>query len=450
MTSTLPEQQGYWHKDVNVGIIDLVGRGKKIALLALVVFTIWALLIPLASAISAPGKLSASGQNFILQHPIGGLIREINVKEGTYVKKGQLLFVLDPKGDQAELTRLTTRRQELLANRARLEKQKSIHTASHDDKLSRFSLRGSFKDTAVSSSNLLLVEQLIEFQSGRDALVSELDALKFRKASLEKRLAGQLDQIALITEQLAIQQGQINSIKPLIANGYLPKQQLWDIELEYLRVKGELATVVSASEETKDGILEVEAQISNVASKYLEKTAAEMTDVVSELAQISDELEKLRSDLSATEIVAPGDGILIRPIVTNIGTVVAPGDIIAEIVPQSNQLELRAQVLPIDVGSIQVGQKAEIQINGINKRKFKEVNGTVTYVSADSRENQDKTERFFDVVVRIDEMLRDENGAALLSVGMTGTAFLKGQDRTFATYIVQPIVDSLNGAFSEK
>ncbi len=52
----------------------------------------WAALAPLASAVNAYGTLQASGQNQVVQHLDGGIIKELLVKNGDKVAAGKVLI----------------------------------------------------------------------------------------------------------------------------------------------------------------------------------------------------------------------------------------------------------------------------------------------------------------------------------------------------------------------
>ena len=84
-------------------------------------FGVWGNMAPIAGAVVASGVFVVTGQNKIVQHLEGGVIREIYVREGDTVEAGQLLLELDDTAARAELQRLFLRRIRLTAIDARLQ-----------------------------------------------------------------------------------------------------------------------------------------------------------------------------------------------------------------------------------------------------------------------------------------------------------------------------------------
>src|SRR5580704_11730128 len=95
--------------------------GILILAVALMGFGVWGNMAPIAGAVVASGVFVATGQNKIIQHLEGGVIREIYVREGDIVGPGQVLLDLDDTTARAELQRLLLRRVRLSAIDARLQ-----------------------------------------------------------------------------------------------------------------------------------------------------------------------------------------------------------------------------------------------------------------------------------------------------------------------------------------
>jgi len=75
-----------------------------------------------------------------------------------------------------------------------------------------------------------------------------------------------------------------------------------------------------------------------------------------------------------------------------IGGVIAPGEVIMEIVPDSDDLQVEAKLRPKDIDQVRVGQKTLVRLSAFNQRTTPQLNGVVSYVSADlSRDKQTDT-----------------------------------------------------------
>lgn len=81
--------------------LALLGLALLVALVGAVVA--WGTLAPLESAAVAPGTVGVDTNRKTIQHLEGGIVREIRVREGQTVRKGQVLVVLDDTRDQAKI-----------------------------------------------------------------------------------------------------------------------------------------------------------------------------------------------------------------------------------------------------------------------------------------------------------------------------------------------------------
>jgi len=72
---------GEWHRNVPLSAKLPIVVGLTIMVVWLGCFGVWAGVAPLNSAVVAPGKFMATGQNKLVQHFEGGIIREIAVKD---------------------------------------------------------------------------------------------------------------------------------------------------------------------------------------------------------------------------------------------------------------------------------------------------------------------------------------------------------------------------------
>lgn len=473
MTKQLKNNERSWFEEIETEPVDLVGKGKKFIFGALGVFVVWALLAPLGSAIVAQGIAVSQGKNKVLQHRNGGVVLAILAKEGDHVKAGQVLFRLDPASDQAELTRLRAKQSTLLALKTRLEAEKNYSFDQPEGSFSNFQLRGvsSFQLRGVSSGvftslanagfrgngnehfeivNAVLQEQAREFETGRQAVRAELDALSQKSLALEKRKDGLRRRIVSVTKQVSILRKQHSSAQSLARGGHIARQQSWEIENRLLASKSELAAMKSEYSSATNGIEEVGAQIDRVRHSDEKNTSSRLTEVLGELGEIRDQYIAVKTAVENTEIKAPTDGILLRSALTTVGGVAKPGEILGEIVPHGAELEMRVRIQPQDISEVWVGQKAEIKITALNPRIFDALIGTVSFIAADATTDPTTMQQYFSVNVQFDEALKTPRGTPLVTSGMNGDVFLKRKSWTFASYLLAPLTESFSHAFTEK
>lgn len=440
-----------WADHVEIGIKDLdrgVMRGVK-ALLA--VFLLWAFLLPLGTAVVAPGTLVSQGHNKVLQHRTGGVIRKIHVREGERVNPGTLVAELDPMINQAEMTRLRARRDVLNALKARLEAENRF-----SDRLEQApgtGLRLSRADNVVASSsadNAVMQEQGREFERGRQAILYEVEALEKRVDGLMQQQRGARGRAQQARQQVAILERQDAAARSLVSGGHMSRQQQWDIENRLLDRRAELASVTAQDQSLTSQIAEVRSQIRQTKMRDGRQTSEKLTEVLGELEQNLDQLRAAEAEVANTELRANVAGTLVHAAIFSVGGVLKAGETFAEIVPEGVALDAQARVSPKDIGSVTLGQQASIRISALNQRVFDKLPAIVSYVAADATTDQRTGERYFEVRVRLAPEVQRQLGRITLSAGMNGEVFIQGAPRTFAAYLGEPLFDSFRRAFGER
>ena len=104
-------------------------RRYTIAGAAVVVFltfgvAVWAMTAEIAGALIAPGTIVVESNSKKVQHPTGGVVGELRVKDGDRVKTGDLLVRLDDTVTRANLAIVTKTLTELTARKARLSTER--------------------------------------------------------------------------------------------------------------------------------------------------------------------------------------------------------------------------------------------------------------------------------------------------------------------------------------
>ncbi len=87
--------------------------------------------------------------------------------------------------------------------------------------------------------------------------------------------------------------------------------------------------------------------------------------------------------LRRVDLRAPTNGIVHQLSVHTIGGVIAPGEVVMEIVPESDELQIEAKLPPQDVDHVHLGQQTYIRFSAFNQRTTPQLEGVVSYVSAD-------------------------------------------------------------------
>ncbi|EFL88825.1 HlyD family type I secretion periplasmic adaptor subunit [Ahrensia sp. R2A130] len=442
------QNSGDWRKQVPTANGSIVRKGLIFVFGFLGLFVIWAFAFPIASAVVASGKIVSSGQNKLIQHPTGGVVRSISVQDGSQVAKGDVLLVLDDSANRAEFTRLTARHQRLTALKTRLEAENSGGTFQQPADTG-LALRGTQAASPSGEETAIFNEQRREFEAGRKRLNAELDAAVALAEAQKEQLVGLQTRIAASRQLLAQTDLEISRLRPLANAGDIAKSRLWEVErrrLEQARDVGDLDSQIAS---TMQRIAEGEARVEQLAESDNETRSEELTGVLGELREISDQLNAARSAVELTELRSPVDGTVTALIANTIGGVVPAGELVAQIVPTGSELEAEFRVAPTDVNSVNVGQKARIVVTAFNRRTYEPVEGEVTYVSADSQTDASTGETYFLARASLLQDVEKNQGIAQIQPGMQTEVYALKTPRNFVTYAVQPVLDSFSKAFRQ-
>ncbi|MCP4619761.1 MAG: HlyD family type I secretion periplasmic adaptor subunit [Bradyrhizobium sp.] len=422
-------------------------RELKVGLRVLVAGTLLvggsAALMPLAGAVVVPGNLVVQSNVKAIQHPTGGVVAEIPVRNGMRVKAGDLLLRLDATQAQASLQMITKQLDEFRARSARLiaERDGLARPDLHEELAPRIG------ESAVK--NLLAAESTL-FQARATARESQKGLLRNRIAQLNEEIAGLDAQVGSKAKQLELIAGELAGVQDLYDKHLVPLPRLTALQRESARIEGERGQLISAIAETKAKISEAQLQTVRVDQDFRTDVVKELGEVKGKEAELVERGVAARDLLDRIEMRAPVSGLVHQLNVHTIGGVIRGGDTIMEVVPDADDLQIEARLQPTDIDQVRVGQKAFTRFPAFNQRVTPEVAGVVSFVSADISRDAQTNGGYFTVRVTLpDEERRRLAGLQLVS-GMPAEVFMQTGSRTMLSYLFKPITDQLQRAFVER
>ena len=386
------------------------------------------------------------GQNKIVQHLEGGIIKEILVTEGTLVTAGQSILRLDETLAEASSRELFLRQIRLVATEARL-------LAQHHD-LDRLVMPDEITVVASDPEIAAILEgQQLSFTVARSGLANDveliernIDALDARRAGLEQQLAAFVDQLTLLNEELVAKE-------ELLAEGLAPRDTVTALKRLGLEAQGQIARLRGEMAEIVEMRAKFGTQIEKTRDEYSRGALTELEAVQAELESVREQMHKAQNVLTRTEVLAPVSGTVIRLYYHTAGGVIETGRPIAEILPDDAPLIIETLVPRSDIDSVKIGQPATVRLIGLNQRTTPVLGGTVDYVSADAvAQAADKPAAREVYVVRVTLPPTELSRVAqfIPKPGMPVEIMIKTEERTFAQYIAKPIIDSMTRAFREQ
>ncbi len=404
----------------------------------------WAATAKLASAIIAGGQVVVASNVKHVQHPDGGIVGAIDVKDGDKVVAGQELVRLDETLVAANRALIDG---EIIANEARLARL----VAERDDATAL-----EVPDELVKRQNDPLVKDALEaekrmFGARRETMKGQVNRLEERRHQLEQQIDGlnaqreaKEGEISLIDEELEVLGG-------LYDRGRTTRDKIVNLKRNRMRLEGERGDLVSQVAIAKGRIAETELEILQLTTDQREKTFGEISEIRPEIANLKERRAAADFQLRQMNITAPVDGTVFELMVHTVGGVIKPGETILSIVPEADVLVVEAKLAPTDVDQVHVGQDAQVALHAFDARTTPQLKGKVAFVAAEASEDQRTGLTYYQVRVTLNEgeLSRLPDDLALLP-GMPAEVFIATGSQTVANYLIRPLVNQIRRAWREQ
>jgi HlyD family secretion protein len=403
----------------------------------------WASTAEISGALIAQGSIVVDSNVKKVQHPTGGVVGEVRVRDGDRVKAGDILIRLDETVTRANLAIVTKGLTELYAREARLAAERDGADAVAVPKELADTINDPDTRDALASERKL-------FDLRRKARLGQKDQLQQRVQELREQISGLGAQQDAKFKEMALIQQELQGVQDLWAKNLVQLSRLTSLQREEARLQGERGQLIAAAAEAKGKIVETELQILQIDQDLSSDVAKELRETDSKIGEYVERKVTAEDQLKRTDIRAPQDGVVFQSTANTVGGVITAGDPIMLIVPESDTLLVEAKVDPKDIDQVQFGQPVVLRFSAFNMRTTPELNGTVVRIAADTSVDQRTGQSYY--VVRI-SMTADEIkrlGDVKLTPGMPVEAFIQTGERTMLSYLVKPLHDQLMRAFREK
>ncbi|KAA3515491.1 MULTISPECIES: HlyD family type I secretion periplasmic adaptor subunit [Agrobacterium] len=434
-----------WYSEVPRSIRMYSVTGLAVLFASFGGFGYWAGTAPLASAIIAQGSFVATGNNKIIQHLEGGIIKEMMVSEGQVVKEGDVLVVLDKTAalSNQKMINLKRLRLETIVYRLRAEAQGEKTFKVPDIVMAEAS------DPDV---NAIIQGQNVVFHSKQIKLEEQLNLVEKNIRSLEFRFIGYKGQKSSFERQQSLLEQERDSKAKLAKDGVIRKTDMLALERAIADAMGDISRLDGEMNQSEAEIAKFrqEAVIAVNSNKQAALDALETAEA--DLDGVRQQLREASQILDRTVIRSPVNGTVIRSYYHTAGGVITTGKPIMEILPAHVPLILEAQVLRTSIDQLHEGQTAAIRLSALNRRTTPVLDGKVFYVSADSIEENAGMQVKDVYIVRVqisDEELAKVHGFHPVP-GMPADVLIQTSERTFFEYLTKPIADSMSRAFKER
>jgi HlyD family secretion protein len=403
----------------------------------------WAGTAEIAGAVIAPGSLVVDSYVKKVQHPTGGVVGELHVRDGDQVSTGALLVRLDETVTRANLAIVLKSLDELTARQARLEAERD------DDKRLIFpeELLARSPDPAVAR---VLAGEGRLFELRRAAREGQKAQLNERILQIEEQIRGLDEQIAAKASEIELINQELAGVRELWRKNLVPITRVTTLDREATRLRGERGALVASIAQAKGKISETQLQILQIDQDLRSEVSKELGEIRAKTSELIEKRVAAEDQLKRIDIRAPQDGRVHQLAVHTVGGVINPGEAIMLIVPAGDVLTAEARIAPHEIDQIQGGQTAVLRFSTFNQRTTPELNGKVDRVSPDITQDQKTGTSFYTVRITLPDSEIARLNDLKMVPGMPVEAFIQTGERTAISYLIKPISDQLMRSWRER
>jgi HlyD family secretion protein len=415
---------------------------SRVLTISVAVVGSWVTLVPLSGAVVLPGKLVVESSLKKIQHPSGGVVAAIPVQDGMHVNAGTVLVRLDKTQVRAN--------EQLVANQLDQVRARVARLIGERDGSNGLQLSKALVDRAGDPGvTRLVTAETALFNARATARDGQKQLYQSNIRQFEEQIDGLNAEIQSKTSQIGLIASELTGIQELYAKGLVPLTRMTTLQRDSARLEGERAELTATIAATKAKIGQAQLQIAQIDQDFRSEVMKDLREAEDKEAELTERNVAAKDQLNRTEIQAPTSGIIHELAVHTIGGVIRPGEVIMEIVPDADALEIEGHLPPNEIDQVAINQRAYLRFSTLDRPTMPQVAGTVTYVSADLSHDEQSNANFYTVKIGLPSGERHRLDDMTLVSGMPVEIFLQTGSRTMLRYLLKPITDQFHRMFNE-
>ena len=423
--------------------------GRAIAIFFFVILLGWAAFVPLDAGVHGSGKIAVSGNRQAVQNPDGGVVTAIHVREGQTVKAGQVLVQMAAPDLRATERALTSDYLTMLAQRSRLLAE-AAGRASFAAPAEFASLSPADRTLAAQAMDL----QVAQLRTKRSALQAQQSVLGQRSKQLGEQRIGYAEQQRSYREQQRLIGDELRGMRELQQKGFASLNRVRALERAEEQLRGQEAAMASEVARAGEGMGETRMQSLGISQSNFQDVATELRDTQAKLSEVLPKLISAREQLQRAMVRAPASGQVVGLAVFTVGGVVAPGQVLMEVVPADKRLVIQAQIDPRGADDVYLGQEAQVRFTSVDDRTLPLLSGKVRTISADSFTDEKTGASYFRAEIEVSpaelDRVRGALGRGKLRPGLPVEVVLTVRKRTALQYLLEPLQAHFWRSFREQ
>ena len=429
------------------GVLSDGGRSARIGLWALGIgfggFLLWAAFAPLDAGVPGQGMVAIDTKKKAVQHLIGGLVKEVLVREGDRVKEGQLLIRLDEAAARANFQSVRQRYIGLRAMESRLQaEQRNLPKITfHPDVV-----------TAASDPQIQQVvfnqEQL--FQSRKAAQRAELQSIQENILGQEGMITAYNGMLVNRKNQQSLLNEELSNTRSLVKEGYVPRNRQLELERMSSESSANMAELQGNTIRARQTVSELRQRVVLRQQEVRKEIETQLADVSREVGGDAEKYRAAKDDLDRIDIKSPTDGQVVGLAVQSVGAVIGGGQKLMDIVPADQALLIEAKVAPHLIDKVRAELPVDVRFSGFANTPQLVVRGKVVSVSGDLIVEPQTGVTYYLARVAVTAAGYKVLGNRQLQPGMPVEVIFITGERSMLTYLLKPLAKGFAAAMKEE
>ena len=417
----------------------------------------WAAVARIPEVAVGVGEIAPTTAPAPIQHLEGGIVAEVLVNEGEAIEEGQPLLRMNDAVAQTELAQARHRLESLQLQAQRLAAAADGNVVALDSHGRQGPAAGIIAHAGEDAQTVLPLTSGLFVEPQRAALNARLRALADRVSVLREQVAqrrGDLatlaGQISAVQEQVELHSKELGIREELARNGLTTRLSVLEAQRLLMSARAEHERLTGQRATAQRSLAEAEARVVEAQSAAVDEARQEAARVALEIAETAEMVRKLEDRAERIMLRAPIGGVVRGLAVHRPGTVLPPGGLVAEIMPQDTQLVADVRLMPRDIGFIEIGQPVHVKVQAFDYARFGSIEGTVERVSAGTFLDEQRQPHYRARIALKQQHVGHDPRYAQLVAGMTVQADITTGTKTVLQYLMKPIYSAMAASFHER
>ncbi|ATE62230.1 HlyD family type I secretion periplasmic adaptor subunit [Thauera sinica] len=406
-------------------------------------FLLWAALAPLDEGVPTAGMVAIDTKRKAVQHLSGGIVTEVFVKEGQFVRGGDPLLRID---SAVALANYESIRQHYLTLRA-MEGRLMAEQAGRAEIVFHPDLQQAAADPVIRQTT---DNQQSLFVARRSALQAEIDAIREGIRGEEAAIRGYEGMLAARRTQLELLQDELEGLRELVQEGYAPRNKQLEVQRLAAEAAGSVADLQGNIQRARRSIAEMKLRTVQRTQEYRKEVDAQLAEIRREVQADAEKLKAAGDELARTTIRSPAEGQVVGLVAQTVGGVIAPGQKLMDVVPQDEALLLETKVPPHMIDRVQPGMETDVRFASFAHSPALVVQGRVDSVSSDLVADPETRLSYYLARISLTPQGMKELGDRQMQAGMPAEVVIRTGERTVLAYLLHPLLKRMAASMKEE